>query len=107
MSHIKEITPNEFSKKVLERKQPVLVHFYSDWCAPCLTQDLTIKKFAFNNKDDLDVLKVNVDRCPELARSYWITSVPTQILFKDGKPMLARVNDEEQLDQVFDFDEVA
>ena len=107
MSPIKEITAKDFSNKVLKNIQPVLVHFYSDWCAPCLSQNLVINNFALKNKDDLDVVKINADRFPELARTYWITSVPTQILFEDGKPMLARVNEEEQLDQVFEYDEVA
>ena len=106
MPLIKEITANDFSKAVLNKSHPVLVNFYSDWNALCLSQDLVVKKFALNNNDGIEVVKIDVDRFPELAQSYSITSIPAQILFNNGKAILAKVN-EKKFEQVFDLDDVA
>lgn len=67
----------EFNELIKER---ILVDFYADWCGPC-------KRLAplLENLKEIDVLKVNVDLFDSLSRSYGIMSIPTLILFENGK----------------------
>lgn len=61
-------------------KERVLVDFYADWCGPCKMLAPILKKV-----DNIDILKVNVDAFPDLAANYGIMSIPTLILFENGK----------------------
>ena len=60
-------------------KDKVLVDFYADWCGPCKMLAPNLEKLDYN------ILKVDVDKFQDLAISYGVMSVPTLILFKDGK----------------------
>lgn len=68
---------NEFNELIKGR---VLVDFYADWCGPC-------KRLAplLEELEDIDIIKVNVDMFDNLSRSYGIMSIPTLILFENGK----------------------
>ena len=76
-----------FQKEVLESKQPVLVDFWATWCGPCLAiaplVDTVAKEFAGQVK----VAKLDVDNNPHTAMQYNVLSIPTLIMFKDGKPV--------------------
>lgn len=61
-------------------KERVLVDFYADWCGPCKMLVPILEKV-----DNIDILKVNVDAFPDLAANYGIMSIPTLILFENGK----------------------
>lgn len=61
-------------------KEKILVDFYADWCGPCKRLAPILEELT-----DIDVLKVNVDMFDELSRSYGIMSIPTLILFENGK----------------------
>ena len=61
-------------------KEKVLVDFYADWCGPCKMLAPILEKV-----DNIDILKVNVDAFPDLAANYGIMSIPTLILFENGK----------------------
>ena len=78
---IKYIKENEFEKEIEEGK--VLVDFFATWCGPCKMLGFVLEKIE--NKTDLPILKVDVDECSELAGEYKIFSVPTLILFENGK----------------------
>lgn len=84
-----EITLNKsnFRKEVLEHQGLVLVDFWADWCGPCKMLAPVIHEVAERNAGTVKVGKVNVDEALELAREYHIASIPTLILFKDGKPV--------------------
>ena len=62
----------------------VVLDFYADWCGPCkmLSPELDI---VAKNNSDVKIYKINVDKNPEVARSYGIMSIPTLILYKEGK----------------------
>jgi len=63
----------------------VLVDFYADWCGPCRIQAPIIEEVAEEVKDFAIVGKINVDKERDLARQYSIMSIPTLIIFKEGK----------------------
>jgi thioredoxin 1 len=83
---IKHLTESNFKQEVLNAGQPVLVDFYADWCGPCkmLTPILTELATEFQGKATIG--KVNIDEQSALAIEYGISSIPTLLLFRDGKP---------------------
>lgn len=77
-------TPLPFNE-LIKSGQPVLVDFYADWCGPCKAMAPTLKQLADRTGDKLKIVKVDVDRSRAAADKYQIQSIPTLILFKDGK----------------------
>ncbi len=72
---------NEFENEVKEGL--VVVDFYADWCGPC--QMLAPVLEELEKETSIKIVKINVDEIPELARQFRIMSIPTLMLFKDGK----------------------
>ena len=75
---------NNFEKEVLKSEMPVIIDFYADWCTPCQWLSPIIEEIA-NENDNIKVVKVNVDECPNLAVEYNAISIPTIVLIKEGK----------------------
>ena len=71
----------EFEKEV--QGELALVDFYADWCGPCQMLSPVIEELE--KETSLKVVKINVDEIPDLARQFRIMSIPTLMLFKDGK----------------------
>lgn len=69
----------------------VLVDFYADWCGPCRRMSPALSAFAAEKEGSVAVLKVNVDKHPDLAQQYQVSSIPFLVVFKDGKPVDRRV----------------
>ncbi|MBM3178099.1 MAG: thioredoxin [Bacteroidetes bacterium] len=74
-------------KEIVEGEVPVLVDFHATWCGPCKTMAPALQAFATEMGDRLRVIKIDVDRNPQVALDYKIQGVPTLILFKEGKPV--------------------
>jgi thioredoxin 1 len=89
MSAIKSVDESNFAGEVLGADGPVLVDFWAPWCGPCLRQAPILEELA-QGRDDLNVVKVDVDANQELAIRYGVQSIPTLILFHGGEPLLAR-----------------
>lgn len=80
------LTKGNFEDKVLKSGIPVLVDFWASWCGPCKMLAPTVAQIAEEYSGKIKVGKVNVDEEESLSREYGIVSIPTVILFKNGKP---------------------
>ena len=79
------ITEQNFEQEVLKADKPVLVDFWASWCGPCRMLAPTIEQLAEEMEGIAKVGKVNVDEQPGLAARFGISSIPTLIVFEDGK----------------------
>ena len=78
---IKNVNENEF-RDIIENKK-IVVDFYATWCGPCKMLSSVLEKI--DEKNLIQIVKVDVDECSDLAAEYKIYSVPTLILFENGK----------------------
>jgi len=81
-----KITSENFKSEVLESEIPVILDFWAAWCRPCLMLGPIIKEIAEEKQGEVKVGKVNVDEEGYLANQFRISSIPTVMLFKNGKP---------------------
>ena len=88
---MRNTTEARFQTDVLNAERPVLVDFYADWCGPCKNQLQVLENLGPEVADRVDVVKVDIDQEPGLARAYGVRSIPTLMLFKAGKSVGTRV----------------
>lgn len=81
----KVITHREWQEEVLNSPLPVLVDFWAVWCVPCRLIEPVVEELAHQYADKMKVFKVDVDQDPHLAAQYGIMSIPTLLLFKNGR----------------------
>jgi thioredoxin 1 len=79
-----DVTDSNFQAEVLESTEAVLVDFWAPWCGPCRVIAPSLEEIN-EERDDLRVVKLNVDENQETAAKYSVMSIPTLIVFKNGE----------------------
>ena len=87
MSKPVTIEDANFDEVVMKAKTPVLVDFWAPWCGPCRMVGPVVDELAEDYEGRVSFGKVNVDENPKIASQFGVMSIPTLILFKDGKPV--------------------
>lgn len=85
MGSISQLTESTFDEEVAGSTEPVLVDFWAEWCGPCKMVAPILEEIATEQAGKVRVAKVNVDENPGLATKFNVMSIPTMIVFKDGK----------------------
>ncbi|MGA9314237.1 MAG: thioredoxin [Solirubrobacteraceae bacterium] len=80
---LNEVTDANFQAEVVESEKPVLVDFWAPWCGPCRVVGPVLEEIA-SEREDLRIVKLNVDENQQTAASFQVLSIPTMILFKGG-----------------------
>jgi thioredoxin 1 len=85
MSDIQAVTDKDFESSVLKSDRPVLVDFWATWCGPCRMIAPIVEQIRVELGDKVTILKMDIDENPATPMSLGIMSIPTVIIFKDGK----------------------
>lgn len=95
----------ESFKQLIFSSTPVLVDFYADWCNPCKTMSAILVNLKATQAEKIRIIKINVDKNREVALKYSIQSIPTLMIFKNGKQLWRQsgVVSEDELNRIIDM----
>jgi thioredoxin 1 len=96
------VTINRSFNDIIQNDKPVLVDFYADWCGPCRMMPPALDELKQRMGDAVSIIKVNVDKHPDVSRQYNVSSVPTLMVFQKGavKWRAAGVKSARQLEDI-------
>ena len=80
-----KVTDSSFEQDVLQSSEPVVVDLWAEWCGPCRMIAPALEEIAGEMKGKVKVVKLNIDENPNVTTEYGVQSIPTLLLFKDGK----------------------
>jgi thioredoxin 1 len=106
-ANVRQFTDSNFQTEVLGSDKPVLVDFWAQWCPPCRALSPVIDSIADELGDKATIGKVNTDENRNLSAQYGISSIPTVMIFKDGKPVKKLVGLRRKEELVSALDEAA
>ena len=86
-----KVSDASFESDVLKSAEPVVVDFWAEWCGPCRMIGPALEEIAGQLGDKVKIVKLNVDENPKTAGQYGIMSIPTLMLFKNGKEAARQV----------------
>lgn len=81
----KILTVEEFKDVIENAEKPILVDFFASWCGPCKMLAPILEQVEGELAESLEVIKIDIDKCSDLAREYNVMSVPTLMLFVGGE----------------------
>jgi thioredoxin 1 len=87
MSNTVPVTDSNFDEIVLKAKNPVLVDFWATWCRPCQMVAPILEELTQEYSGKLTVAKLDIDQNQKTASKFHVMSIPTMIIFKQGKPV--------------------
>ena len=79
------VNDDDFQSEVVDSKLPVLVDFWAAWCGPCRMIAPSVEELAKEYEGRVKVVKVDVDNAPKTAQGFGVRSIPTLLIFKNGK----------------------
>lgn len=82
---MREVKDNVFKSEVIDSDVPVVVDFWAKWCGPCRMVAPVMEELDKQYKGKIKFVKINIDENPVASRQYGIISIPTMLVFKDGK----------------------
>jgi thioredoxin 1 len=82
-----KVTDQSFKAEVLDSSEPVLVDFWAEWCGPCRMIAPALEEISTEMAGKVKIAKIDIDQNPNVPSQYGVRSIPTLILFKDGKPI--------------------
>jgi thioredoxin 1 len=85
MGATKKVTDDSFEADVLKNEKPVVVDYWAEWCGPCRMVAPVLEEIATEHGDKIDIVKLNVDENPKVARKYGIMNIPTLGVFSGGE----------------------
>ena len=85
-----DVTDDSFQAEVLESEMPVLVDFWAPWCAPCRVLAPVLEQIAAE-REDLRIVKLNIDDNHQTTAQFDVLSIPTMILFENGAPLASAI----------------
>ena len=80
-----KVDNNNFKAEVLESTVPVVVDFWAEWCGPCKMIGPSLEELSAEHAGNVKIVKLNIDENPELGAQFGVRSIPTLLIFKDGK----------------------
>ena len=87
----KEIKDSEFEQEVTNSTRPVLIDFWAEWCGPCKMLNPILNELSEEMKDQIKIVKMNIDDNPKTPSELGIRSIPTMMIFKDGKQVTTQL----------------
>ena len=100
------ITDAQFDQEVMKSTTPVLVDFWAPWCGPCKAMTPILEELGTEYGDKLKIVKVNVDENTDAPGKYGVMSIPTFLVFKEGKVAVSFVGARPKADMKKEIDKV-